>query len=461
MSVDKTLTDRFRRDLAFEKYEVFDAVPTHFDDKYPNLVAFLEKYHESLEQGDNPVTDIQKLLTARDIVSTKTEFLTFIASELLLGKPYFENFNDKRSALQYSNLLYRSKGTEFSIKQFFRIFYNVDIDVEYGRDEMFIIGEPSEETLEYEGNGLESGSNFPFTYPNATILVYLQLEDGSYVELREGTDYIIDFANKVVVIQSSIGPLNDQEYQKFLEAMAHFNLTRSDAYLNFLMFQGLLAFGTKLRIVSQRRVLTTIGADVTDKRITDGKFYQLYGLLISTPISVQIWKDAYKTFIHPAGMYLAGQVDITSIFDLDFSSQPPAVIQPPPPVLIIQDANISIKQQTRGLMTTAVTEIGPGPNGYRVVSRPNDMFHPRTIDNWHTQYGSMADADDINARTLDDTYADLSNNFNLMDEGVWHYDYLHPTDSDGAGNRTPIWGYNEDHIVQYDSDFPHGPEYTV
>lgn len=49
MSVDKTLTDRFRRDLSFEKYEVFDAVPAHFDDKYPNLVAFLEKYHESLE----------------------------------------------------------------------------------------------------------------------------------------------------------------------------------------------------------------------------------------------------------------------------------------------------------------------------------------------------------------------------------------------------------------------------
>lgn len=423
MSVDKTLTDRFRRDLSFEKYEVFDAVPAHFDDKYPNLVAFLEKYHESLEQGDNPVTDIQKLLTARDIVSTKTEFLTFIASELLLGKPYFENFNDKRSALQYSNLLYRSKGTEFSIKQFFRIFYNVDIDIEYGRDEMFIIGEPSEETLEYEGDGLGTGSNFPFTYPNATILVYLVREDGSYYELHEGVDYEIDFANKVVSLY------------------------------------GLLASGTKLRIVSQRRVLTTIGADVTDKRITDGKFYQLYGLLISTPISVQIWKDAYKTFIHPAGMYLAGQVDITSIFDLDFSSQPPAIIQPPPPVLIVQEANIMTKQQTRGLMTTAVTEIGPGPDGYRVVNRVNDMFHPRTIDNWHTQYGSMADADDINARTLDDTYADLSNSINLLDEDVWHSDYLHPTDSDGAGNRTPIWGNNEDHIVQY--EYPDGPEYTV
>ena len=61
---------------------------------------------------------------------------------------------------------------------------------------------------------------------------------------------------------------------------------------------------------------------------------------------------------------------------------------------------------------------------------------------------------DINARTLDDTYADLSNVINLFDEDVWHLDYLHPIDSDGFGNRTPIWGDNEDNIIEYERDFP-------
>jgi len=450
MSVDKTLKDLYRRDINIEKYEVDNVLPSHFDDKYPNLVNFLQEYHKSLEATDNPVANIKELLTVRDITQTKSEFLSFISSELLLGKPYFETFNDKRSALQYSNLLYRSKGTEFSIKQFFRIFYGLDIDVEYGREEVFYIGDPKEETLDYYGNGPATGLNFGFTFSNAELLVYLEDDSGNFHELRNGVDFSADYYGNVIVTSPSTTP---QTYEQFTPS--------SDATFAYFYSTGYVSPGKRLRIVSQRRTQTALGADVTDKRITNDKFYQLYGLLISTPISVQIWKSAYKTFVHPAGMFLSGQVDITSIAELNIGVQPPALIQPPPPILIEQQANVSIKQSTRGLITSVVTEIGPGPNGYRVVSRPNDMLHPKTVANWHTQYGSMADADDVNSRTLDDTYADLSNGINTLDEGLWHSDYLHPVDSDGAGNRTPIWGYNESNVVQYDSDFPHGPEYTV
>ena len=53
----------------------------------------------------------------------------------------------------------------------------------------------------------------------------------------------------------------------------------------------------------------------------------------------------------------------------------------------------------------------------------------------------MADADDINARTMDDTYADMSNTINLVDENVWHYNY---TDLDNYGNAIPpVLGYND------------------
>jgi hypothetical protein len=112
----------------------------------------------------------------------------------------------------------------------------------------------------------------------------------------------------------------------------------------------------------------------------------------------------------------------------------------------VQTTNITTKQETKGLLTSSVTEIAPGPDGYRIRTRPNDMFHPRTIANWDTQYGSLADADDINARTLDDSYADLSNIINLIDEDVWHFSYLHSVDSDGLGNgdSAPILGYNGD-----------------
>lgn len=442
MSLDKTLTDIFRREIQLDRYEVDNVLPSHFDDKYPNLSKFLKEYYKSLEDNNNPVSDIKNLMMARDIVQTRTEFLTFISSELLLGKPYFESFNDKRSALQYSSLLYRSKGTEFSIKQFFRIFYGVDIDVDYGRDQIFYVGDPSIETLEYVGAVNLTSNAFDFTYANAVLLLTVEDSNGTFYQMVEGTHYSVDYGSKQIFLLENSSPLS------------------SSTIMQDLSTTGILQDGQKLRIQSTRRDFTAIGADVTDKKITNDKFVQLYGILISTPLSVKLWIDAYKTFVHPAGMYIAGEVDITSVFDLNLGIQPSAIIQPPPPLLLEGTANISTKQpdadgnKVLPLLSSNVTEIGPGPNGYRVVSRPNDMFNPLNIENWHTQYGSMADADDINARTLDDTYADLSNVINLFDEDVWHLDYLHPIDSDGFGNRTPIWGDNEDNIIEYERDFP-------
>ena len=427
MSLDKTLSDTYRRDLKFDRYEVYGALPEHFDDKYTKLVNFLEKYYESLEEPSNPVSDIRDVMSVRDITQTKEEFLSFISNELLLGKPYFESFDDKRSALQFSSLLYRSKGTEFSIKQFFRTFFSVDVEVTYGDDATFSIGRPREETLEYTGSGQEE-SYFDFTFANGVVDV---LFGDDLQPMTQGTHYDILYDSKQVVL-----------------------LEHNDA--DFNTQSGFLPEGNKIRVVTSVPGASAIGSDVTDRKITDNEFYQRYGIEINTPISVNLWREAYKTFVHPAGMFLSGQVGLSSVYGFGeqtplpfwwvsskLGSMPDAIIQPPPPVLLEASAPVMLAQGGMGLHTTSYAEIGPGPNGYKVLSRINDQVRPQTVENWDTQYGSMSDADDINSRTLDDTYADMSNTINLMDEDVWHYDYLHPVDSDGAGNRTPIYGYND------------------
>ncbi len=427
MSLDKTLSDTYRRDLKFDRYEVYGALPEHFDDKYTKLVNFLEKYYESLEEPNNPVSDIKDLMSVRDITQTKEEFLPFISNELLLGKPYFESFTDKRSALQFSSLLYRSKGTEFSIKQFFRIFFSVDIGVIYGNDATFSIGAPNRETLEYIGSNLEE-RYFDFTFANGVVDV---LFGDDLQPMTQGTHYEVLYDSKQVVL-----------------------LEHNDA--DFNTRDGFLPEGVKIHIETSVPDSSAIGSDVTDRKITDNGFYQRYGISINTPLSVKLWREAYKTFVHPAGMFLSGQVSLSSEYEFGqqsplppwwnsskLGSMPDAIIQPPPPVLLEASAPVMLAQGGMGLHTTSYAEIGPGPNGYKVLSRINDQVKPQTVENWHTQYSSLSAADDINARTLDDTYADMSNTINLVDEDVWHYDYLHPVDSDGAGNRTPIYGYND------------------
>jgi hypothetical protein len=72
------------------------------------------------------------------------------------------------------------------------------------------------------------------------------------------------------------------------------------------------------------------------------------------------------------------------------------------------------------------------------------MFRPTNIGQWHEQYPSLARADDINARTLDTTYGDLSNTINKLDENVYHAHYY---DSDAG----PLLGWN------YGYDSSNGP----
>ena len=116
-------------------------------------------------------------------------------------------------------------------------------------------------------------------------------------------------------------------------------------------------------------------------------------------------------------MYLAGQVSITSVYDLNLGGQP-TVIEPPPPVDAFSTASI-LKRSGEGLFSTSITEVAEDSDGNFVRTRVNDLQHPTNIAGWHTQYGSVARADDIDARTLDDTYADLSNTINTLDENAW------------------------------------------
>lgn len=55
--------------------------------------------------------------------------------------------------------------------------------------------------------------------------------------------------------------------------------------------------------------------------ITDDKLYQTYAMLVRVGIPISKWKDAFKLFAHPAGMYLGGEVLISGT-DKVVSSHP-------------------------------------------------------------------------------------------------------------------------------------------
>lgn len=398
MSLDKTLVGR-RRKVDIDNYDVADALPSYFAERYPNLITFLEKYYDYLEEEDSPTESLNDLLMSRDVRAAKEELLTFIASELYLGKTYFETFSDKRSSLENSNLLYRSKGTKYSIQQFFKIFYNIEIDVLYGKDELFFVGDPARETLEYTSTGADTGRTFSFKH-YGDLEVYVAGDDSIERALRIDVDYTVDYNDNTVFLSKGQDPL-----------------VPGDTIYTYLATNGYLPSSSVLKIVVEKSRSTLIGADLQDKRIHNDKFYQLYALMIQSELSQNIWQEAYKTFVHPAGMYLASRVQLVSVINLGLGIQPPG-----------ETVNSFVLEGVAPVITssipsnTSITELSPDSDGYIIRNRVNDLvrFGTFTVSEFNTQYPDLNRADRIEARTLDDTYADLSNTINLLDEDLWN-----------------------------------------
>ena len=199
----KGFLDRNRRYLNLRENRVDTILPEHFTQSYPKFVALLEKYYEWQDQND-PNELINHLFASRDINETDISLLSFIEDEFLLGEAYFEGFGtndwEKRAAANFSNHLFRSKGTKFAIEWFFRSFYGLDAEAIYTKENVFTLNQAS----------------------------------------------------------SQIGP---------------------DSL----------------------------------KYLTNDKLYQTFALLIRVGVPISKWKDIFKLFAHPAGMYLGAEVSINDI----------------------------------------------------------------------------------------------------------------------------------------------------
>ena len=114
MSLDKTLSDQYRLPLKLDKFPVAPILTGDFATIYPKFVEFLSSYYQEYDSIKSPAKFLNELQHNRDMADVTPQLLQLIGQELFLGKDYTDSFLDKESAIQISNLLYRSKGTSFS-----------------------------------------------------------------------------------------------------------------------------------------------------------------------------------------------------------------------------------------------------------------------------------------------------------------------------------------------------------
>jgi len=138
------LSDNNRRDLNLSRRKVREVLPEYFTSDYPDLVKFLEYYYDFLNQDDQPNSyeiDIKQLYRVRDIPETELDNLNRIINELSAGLENGDLFVDPRFTARRFSDFYQSKGSLNSIKEFFRAFFQEEIEVEYTKKDVFIVGD--------------------------------------------------------------------------------------------------------------------------------------------------------------------------------------------------------------------------------------------------------------------------------------------------------------------------------
>ena len=198
MSVIKYHQNRRPRNFLHRK--VRDALPEHFTQDYPKLITFLEKYYDYLDSDDASSFDnqLRQIYQTRDTQEVPSKLLSTLISEIAAGNTG-DNFTDPNFYAQRIHELHRTKGSRFSIEEFFRAFFQENVQVEYPKNDIFTVG------------------------------------------------------------HDSSGPLS------------------------------------------------RIGAE-SNKFIRNNALYQIYSILIKSPLAQSSWLELYKKFVHPAGFYISGQV---------------------------------------------------------------------------------------------------------------------------------------------------------
>ena len=135
--------DKNRKAEKLTQARVKETLPEYFSEDNPNLITFLEKYYDFLDSDGRYSfnSSIQEIISARDTQENSSKLLNEVIKEIGDGLQSASFFHQPRLMAKLLGAFYRSKGTLVSAEGFFRGFFNEPLEVEYPKDQIFIVGE--------------------------------------------------------------------------------------------------------------------------------------------------------------------------------------------------------------------------------------------------------------------------------------------------------------------------------
>ena len=133
--------DYNRRALTIQQPAIEEALPEYFQTDNSKLVTLIEKYYDFLDSDGKHAfgTSIRDLHHVRDVAETSQ--LDELIKEIGNGLQSAAFFKEPRLMAKLLASFYRSKGSLVSVEGFFRGFFGEEVEVEYSKDQIFIVGE--------------------------------------------------------------------------------------------------------------------------------------------------------------------------------------------------------------------------------------------------------------------------------------------------------------------------------
>jgi hypothetical protein len=133
------LSDYNRINTNLRAYSIKEVLPQYYASEYPNLISFLEGYYDYID-SDGTIDAINDLYSLYDLERTDLAYIENIFASIADGANS-TYFSEPREVLRNFANFYRVKGTKYSAEGFFRAFYGIDVQIEYPKNNIFIVSE--------------------------------------------------------------------------------------------------------------------------------------------------------------------------------------------------------------------------------------------------------------------------------------------------------------------------------
>ena len=130
-------------------------------------------------------------------------------------------------------------------------------------------------------------------------------------------------------------------------------------------------------------------------------------MLVKSTLPIDTWRDIYKLFVHPAGMYVAGEVQIVSIAEPGYAIMPPGIADSTGPIYL-GEASVA----TLGFNATnhIVQDLGSRLEPFTLKPVQLGQLGNMTLAAFDANFNSLANVQNPGSNTFDDdsTIADPS-----------------------------------------------------